>query len=61
MSSLVLKSGAGILGSGIGGPMADYLNASLPGLGYFAIFAGYGVLFLLSVAVLRLVRLPGAD
>lgn len=56
--SNIAGAGAGILGSGIGGPMADYLNASLPGLGYFAIFAGYGVLFLLSVAVLRLVKPP---
>jgi hypothetical protein len=41
-----------MVGSGIGGPIADYLNASLPGLGYFVIFAGYGVLFLLSSASL---------
>lgn len=45
-------AGAGMVGSGIGGPIADYLNASLPGLGYFVIFAGYGVLFLLSSASL---------
>ncbi len=49
-------AGAGILGSGIGGPMADFLNASSPGLGYFAIFAGYGVLFLLSVVCLKFVK-----
>jgi MFS family permease len=46
-------AGAGMIGQGIGGPVADYLNRSLPGLGYFVIFAGYGVLFLLSVASLR--------
>jgi MFS family permease len=46
-------AGAGMIGTGIGGPVADYLNASLPGLGYFVIFAGYGVLFLLSIASLR--------
>jgi MFS family permease len=46
-------AGAGMIGTGIGGPMADYLNSSLPGLGYFVIFAGYGVLFLLSVVSLR--------
>jgi MFS-type transporter involved in bile tolerance (Atg22 family) len=46
-------AGAGMIGTGIGGPVADYLNASLPGLGFFAIFAGYGVLFLLSIASLR--------
>ena len=45
-------AGAGMVGSGIGGPIADYLNASLPGLGYFVIFAGYGILFLLSSASL---------
>jgi MFS family permease len=45
-------AGAGMVGSGIGGPVADALNASLPGLGYFVIFAGYGILFLLSSASL---------
>ena len=46
-------AGAGMIGSGIGGPLADYLNASLPGLGYFTIFAGYALLFFFSVACLR--------
>lgn len=46
-------AGAGMIGAGIGGPVADYLNASLPGLGYFCIFAGYVLLFLLSAASLR--------
>jgi MFS family permease len=46
-------AGAGMIGTGLGGPVADYLNNSLPGLGYFAIFAGYGVLFLLSAASLK--------
>ena len=46
-------AGAGMIGAGIGGPVADYLNRSLPGLGYFAIFAGYGLLFFLSAASLR--------
>jgi MFS family permease len=41
-------AGAGMIGSGIGGPLADLLNASLPGLGYFVIFTGYLLLFLLS-------------
>ena len=45
-------AGAGMIGSGIGGPIADYLNNTQPGLGYFALFAGYGVLFVLSVVVL---------
>ena len=46
-------AGAGMIGNGIGGPVADALNASLPGLGYFVIFAGYGLLFLLSILSLR--------
>ncbi len=46
-------AGAGMIGSGIGGPMADYLNSSLPGLGYFALFGAYGVLFLLSAVSLK--------
>lgn len=47
------RAGAGMIGAGIGGPVADYLNVRLPGLGYFVIFGGYGVLFLLSVVSLR--------
>jgi MFS family permease len=46
-------AGAGMIGAGIGGLVADFLNASLPGLGYFTIFAGYGILFLLSSLSLR--------
>jgi energy-converting hydrogenase Eha subunit E len=42
-----------MIGTGIGGPVADLLNMRVPGLGYFVIFAGYGVLFLLSVISLR--------
>lgn len=42
-------AGAGMIGTGLGGPVADYLNGIQPGLGYFAIFACYGLLFLLSV------------
>ncbi len=51
-------AGAGIVGTGIGGPMADSLNAYLPGLGYFAIFASYAVLFALSIVSLKWVRQP---
>jgi len=40
----------------LGGPMADYLNRYRPGLGYFAIFACYGCLFLLSTLSLWAVR-----
>jgi MFS family permease len=49
-------AGAGIVGTGIGGPMADFFNALRPGLGYLVIFALYGVLFLLSAAALTRVR-----
>ena len=46
-------AGAGIVGAGIGGPMADFFNRIQPGLGYLVIFAIYAGLFLLSVVVLR--------
>jgi MFS family permease len=49
-------AGAGIVGAGIGGPMADFFNRLSPGLGYLVIFAIYGVLFLISVLVLRQVK-----
>jgi MFS family permease len=49
-------AGAGIVGAGIGGLIADYLNAYRPGLGYFAIFASYAVLFALSAVSLIGVR-----
>jgi MFS family permease len=49
-------AGAGIVGTMIGGPMADFFNAARPGLGYLVIFALYGMLFLLSVVALMGVR-----
>jgi len=49
-------AGAGMVGSGIGGPVADLLNGYAPGVGYFALFAAYAVLFALSVVTLRWVR-----
>lgn len=49
-------AGAGMIGAGIGGLVADYLNGYYPGLGYFTIFAGFAVIFLLSLVCLRLVR-----
>ena len=49
-------AGAGMIGAGIGGPMADYLDRFLPGLGYFIVFGCYAVLFLLSVISLRYVK-----
>lgn len=45
-------AGAGIVGAGIGGPMADFFNLARPGLGYVVIFAIYGMLFLLSSVVM---------
>jgi MFS family permease len=49
-------AGAGIVGAGIGGPMADFFNGLRPGLGYLVIFALYAALFLLSVAALSQVK-----
>jgi MFS family permease len=49
-------AGAGIVGAGIGGPMADFFNQARPGLGYVIIFAIYGALFLLSSVVMRGVK-----
>jgi MFS family permease len=53
-------AGAGMIGAGIGAPVADYLNGYTQGLGYFVVFAGYGLLFLLSVVSLRGVRARAA-
>jgi MFS family permease len=53
-------AGAGIVGAGIGGPMADFFNGLRPGLGYLVIFAVYGALFLLSVAALGRVKSAAA-
>jgi hypothetical protein len=49
-------AGAGMIGEGMGGPMADYLNLYTPGLGYFAIFAAYVVLFALSAVSLNFIK-----
>jgi len=51
-------AGAGIVGAGIGGPMADFFNVYRLGLGYLVIFAIYGALFLLST--LTLIKVPEA-
>lgn len=45
-------AGAGIIGAGIGGLVADYINHYFIGFGYFAIFAAYAVLFALSTVTL---------
>ena len=49
-------AGAGAVGAGIGGPLADYFNAQQPGLGYLVIFGIYGACCLLSAIVLAWVR-----
>jgi MFS family permease len=49
-------AGAGIVGAGIGGPMADFFNAYRMGLGWLVVFAIYGALFLLSAVILLNVR-----
>lgn len=54
-------AGAGIVGQGIGGPLADHFNRLGPGLGYRLVFLLYGVLFLLSVATLSRVRAARKD
>jgi Na+/melibiose symporter-like transporter len=55
-------AGAGMIGSGLGGPLVDLLNVNSPGLGYFVIFSGYLVLFLLSsLSLLGIGRLPAPE
>jgi predicted MFS family arabinose efflux permease len=49
-------AGAGIVGAGIGGPLADFFNLLQPGLGYLVIFAIYAGLFAISSLTLRFVR-----
>ena len=51
-------AGAGIVGAGIGGPLADFFNQIRPGLGYLVIFAVYAGLFMLSVITLRWIPEP---
>lgn len=51
-------AGAGIVGTGLGGPMADFFNRLQPGLGYHVIFVLYLILFLLSVAALAGIEEP---
>lgn len=53
-------AGAGAVGAYIGGPLADFVTAQLPGLpgaGYILLFGIFGVMFLLSVVALRGVRI----
>lgn len=53
-------AGAGIIGAGIGGPLADFFNGLTPGLGYLVIFSIYGGLFVLSSITLAKVGQPSA-
>jgi len=52
-------AGAGMIGSGIAGPMADWINSYYSGLGYFVIFGCYVVLFVLSTFSLRMLSKRG--
>ena len=45
-------AGAGIIGAGIGGLVADTINHYYMGMGYFAVFAAYAALFALSSVTL---------
>ncbi|MGA9398694.1 MAG: MFS transporter [Anaerolineaceae bacterium] len=54
-------AGAGIVGAGIGGPMADFFNNLQPGLGYLVIFAIYAGLFLLSILTLVKIKEPSEN
>jgi MFS family permease len=51
-------AGAGIVGVGIGGPIADFFNGISSGLGYLVIISLYAFLLILSVIVLKNVHLP---
>ena len=54
-------AGAGIVGAGIGGLVADAINHYYMGLGYFAVFAAYAMLFALSAVALLRVRESGTS
>ncbi len=54
-------AGAGMIGMMVGGPMADLINAYQPGLGYFAIFGCYTILFLVSIVFLPWVKKSDAQ
>lgn len=53
-------AGAGIVGKGIGGPLADYFNSVKSGLGYLVIFFLYALLFIFSALILVKIK-PPAD
>jgi MFS family permease len=49
-------AGAGIIGAGIGGPIADFFNGFQQGLGYLVIIAIYGILFLTSTIAITQIK-----
>jgi MFS family permease len=49
-------AGSGIVGAGIGGLVADAINHYYMGLGYFAVFTAYAMLFACSAVVLLWVK-----
>ncbi len=49
-------AGAGMIGAGIGGLVADWVNSYQAGMGYLVIFSAYAVLFVLSTVSLLKVR-----
>ncbi len=49
-------AGAGIVATGIGGPMIDSFNLLSPGLGYLVVYAIYAALFFISIVVLARVK-----
>jgi MFS family permease len=49
-------AGAGAIGNGIGGPLADAFNAYQPGLGYLVVLAIFALCFVLSSVVLARVQ-----
>ena len=49
-------AGAGIVGAGLGGPLADFFNRRVDSLGYLVIFVIYSACFLISAVVLLWVR-----
>jgi hypothetical protein len=54
-------AGAGIVGAGIGGPMADFFNLAKPGLGWLVIYALYGALLILAAFTLYRVQPPASQ
>ncbi len=51
-------AGAGIVATGIGGPMIDSINMLTPTLGYLVVIAIFAALFFVSSVVLALVKIP---